>query len=700
MRNLLLLFLLLPITLFAQDFPFRHEIDTIPVQIAGWNIFQPFNFGLYCTTPGFADLNGDGNLDLAAGEYSGNLNYFQNIGSPQSAFFKFVTTNLDSLVASSNFQWYNDPRFCDIDADGDSDLFWGNGGRIFFYRNVGTPTQFSFVLEDSLFSYDQDVQNSALADIDADGDLDIFCGGWEGKILFAQNVGTPQDFVFTIVSEQFQNINVGYWSHPALCDIDGDGDYDLFIGNGDGNIWFYRNDGTPQQYNFTLVSNFWLGIYVGEKSAPEFCDIDGDGDYDLFVGREPFLGAPSAGDVFFYQNVGTPTNPQFQYVTSNYLTMDVGSDAFPQLVDVDADGTLDSMVGVGHHIRCYDNIGTATQPSFVLVDSAYGDIDLHDVMPYFCDIDADGDYDVVAGTSAIPGPPMLQLFQNVGTPQAPQFSCYPISLEPGNFWVIIAPSLADIDGDGDLDLFITDDTYGTGIWYYENTGTPTSPNFVFRTHNWQGISLLWAVQRYLRFHDIDADGDLDLFFNNWEGETANLRYYRNNGTPQNPQMTLVTSDYLPFEVITPCASFCDIDADSLTDLFVGDAYGGILFFHGVDTTGVAPFNPHSVPTDISLSLFPNPSNAGAVVRFTLPGAGLVRVGLFDVEGRNVGAHCVRPVGEAGGFQGARSAPLQETWFPTGTHDLRLDAKDLPSGVYLIRLDTGQQRVTGKVVILK
>ncbi|MCX6640983.1 MAG: hypothetical protein NTW14_10985 [bacterium] len=49
------------------------------------------------------------------------------------------------------------------------------------------------------------------------------------------------------------------------------------------------------------------------------------------------------------------------------------------------------------------------------------------------------------------------------------------------------------------------------------------------------------------------------------------------------------------------------------------------------------------------------------MRFTLPGAGLVRVELFDVEGRAVGAH----------------------W-----------------GVYLIRLDAGQQRVTGKVVILK
>ncbi|MCX6640780.1 MAG: T9SS type A sorting domain-containing protein [bacterium] len=84
----------------------------------------------------------------------------------------------------------------------------------------------------------------------------------------------------------------------------------------------------------------------------------------------------------------------------------------------------------------------------------------------------------------------------------------------------------------------------------------------------------------------------------------------------------------------------------------------------------------------TLSLFPNPSNAGAVVRFTLPGAGLVRVGLFDVNGRDIGA-----TSASGG------SPLQETWFPAGTHDLRLDAKDLPSGVYLVRLDAGQQRIS-------
>ncbi len=130
-----------------------------------------------------------------------------------------------------------------------------------------------------------------------------------------------------------------------MCDIDADSDYDLFIGNGNGNIWYYRNDGTPQEYLFTYVSNYFAGIAVGEMSAPEFCDIDADGDYDLFVGREPTYSQQHLGDVFFYENVGTPEIADFQYITSNYLTLDVGSDSRQQLVDIDADGDLDLFVG-------------------------------------------------------------------------------------------------------------------------------------------------------------------------------------------------------------------------------------------------------------------------------------------------------------------------------------------------------------------
>ncbi|MCX6640925.1 MAG: T9SS type A sorting domain-containing protein [bacterium] len=697
MRYLLFLFLLLPITLLAQDFPYQREIDTIPVTIGNWQPYSPWCMGSSASQPSFGDLDGDGDYDLIVGQFMGCIYYYQNTGSTQQPYLLMQT---ETLAGIDDDRGWVSPVLIDIDNDGDLDLFYSANGPEHFYRNDGSVSTFNFsFITDSIPGL---IGSWGLffIDFDADGDYDLFAGQGSGHICYYENTGSPTNFEFTLVTDYFSNIDVGTASDPVLCDIDDDGDYDLFIGELNGHLWYYRNDGTPQQYNFTLVSNYWLGIYVVEKAASEFCDIDGDGDYDLFVGREPNLGDPTHGDVFYYENVGTAQNPDFQFVTANYLTADVGYYANEQLIDLDHDGDLDLLVGSGHHIQYYKNIGSSLSPAFFLEDTAFAGIDLIDIQPFFCDIDADGDYDLFAGTTAIPGPPGMRLYLNQGTPQHSHFVLYSENFVPGNYFVIIVPTLADIDADGDLDLFITD--HQGHYFYYENTGTPQWPTFQFVTDNWQGLNGNIDYRRFLRFYDIDHDGDLDLFFfNNWnEPGGSNLRFYRNVGTPQNPSMVLVTRTFFPCEVIEPVPEFCDIDGDSLTDIFVGDLFGGILFFHGVDTTGVAPFNPYSVPKDISLSLFPNPSNAGAVVRFTLPGAGLVRVGLFDVEGRVVGAHCVRPVGEAGGFQGARSAPLQETWFPAGTHDLRLDAKDLPSGVYLIRLDTGQQRVTGKVVVVK
>ena len=67
-------------------------------------------------------------------------------------------------------------------------------------------------------------------------------------------------------------------------DIDADGDQDLFIGESSGAINFYRNVGTPSSPNFEFVSDKFSGIDIGRRSVPTFADLDQDGDQDLFVG--------------------------------------------------------------------------------------------------------------------------------------------------------------------------------------------------------------------------------------------------------------------------------------------------------------------------------------------------------------------------------------------------------------------------------
>ncbi len=99
------------------------------------------------------------------------------------------------------------------------------------------------------------------------------------------------------------------------------------------------------------------------------------------------------------------------------------------------------------------------------------------------------------------------------------------------------------------------------------------------------------------------------------------------------------------------------------------------------------------PSSFSLTVSPNPFNAATTLRFDLPQAGWVRLEVFDMNGRVVGARHASPAvgfGESG-LQG---------WYSAGTHEVTFDGSDLPSGVYLYRLQAGELSAAGKMVLLK
>lgn len=240
------------------------------------------------------------------------------------------------------------PTFADIDADGDLDVFIGErGGNTVFFRNTGSSTSPSFgTSQVNPFGFRSVGSDShpTFVDINADGDLDAFIGERGGNTFFFENLGTARNPVFTpsrIAPNPFNLTNVGGLSTPTFADIDGDRDLDAFIGNLQGNTVFFQNTGSPTRpsfFNNPQTNPFGLSD-VGLDSNPIFADIDKDGDLDAFIGNED-------GNTLFFQNTGSSTSPNFATPQANPFGLaNVGGFSSPTFADIDADRDLDAFIG-------------------------------------------------------------------------------------------------------------------------------------------------------------------------------------------------------------------------------------------------------------------------------------------------------------------------------------------------------------------
>jgi len=247
----------------------------------------------------------------------------------------------------------NGPAFVDINNDGDYDCFAGLGnGLTAYYQNNGSSTFPAFADWYSNAFGIYDVGNNAkpaFADMDFDGDYDLYAGEAGFQIFFLRNTGTSFSPNFTYVSTNPGGIaNLGGNVTPALVDIDDDGDFDLFTGEVYGNIYYYKNVGSKYNAIFSGAFTNPFGLSdVGNYSAPSFSDVDNDGDYDAFIGNQ-------IGNIIFFKNNGTSTDPDFGLpVTNPFGLSNVLSYASPTFIDINNDGQEDLFVGTGNGITYY-----------------------------------------------------------------------------------------------------------------------------------------------------------------------------------------------------------------------------------------------------------------------------------------------------------------------------------------------------------
>ncbi|WP_281085414.1 PKD domain-containing protein, partial [Methanosarcina acetivorans] len=262
-----------------------------------WTLNSNWNtpdIGKY-SSPAFADIDSDGDYDLMIGAYDGVTYCYENTGSSGSPEW---TLNSNWNAPAVGFV-ISSPALADLDGDGDYDLMIGAYDAVTYgYENTGTSGSPVWTANTSWNApYIGSITASpALTDLDGDGDFDLLIGSKSGVTYGYENTGSSDSPEWTLNSN-WNAPAVDTYSSPALADLDGDGDYDLLIGSMSGVTYGYENIGSSGSPEWTLYSN-WNAPDAGAKTSPALADLDGDGDYDLMIGE-------STGVTYGYENTET-----------------------------------------------------------------------------------------------------------------------------------------------------------------------------------------------------------------------------------------------------------------------------------------------------------------------------------------------------------------------------------------------------------
>ncbi len=345
----------------------------------------------------------------------------------------------------------------------------------------------------------------AAGDYDGDGDPDLFlCTGHAILDSYQEEANEYTNALwrndgngrFTDVTD-VAGLKASGWSNGAVfADYDGDGDLDIFVAR-HGPNWLYRNEGNGA---FTEVGKAAGVDHPGWGAGACFADFDGDQDLDLYVTNYAHFDiAEQKGTVDWFDK-GVKQFPQYFEPEDNVLYRNNGDGTFTDVtVEAGAQGT-------GRSLACIAG-----------------------------DFDDDGDLDIFVANDV----GFNNLLKNEGgkfTDVA--FEAGVAGNANGEFEASMGAAAGDYDGDGDIDLIVTNYAGEQNTLYRnEGGGIFTDGTASAGLRNQRIFDCVgWGVGLY----DLDLDGHLDLLvvnghvLSNWV-----LWYMRNfftSGKEDIPQM--------------------------------------------------------------------------------------------------------------------------------------------------------------------
>ena len=556
-------------TIVSAQFSYRLD-ETVAVEVDGVALQSPWIGGLNTAQFNSMDLDMDGDNDLVIYDRMGGkiVTFLNDNGA--YAYFPEYESFFPPLISN----WV---LLRDIDNDGRKDLFTGDVLGIRVYKNISDTQGIKW----ELFPF---FNGSARSEV-------LITKGLSGKI----------------------NLQMQFDDLPSIGDADGDGDLDIFCMDygGSGRVEFHKNFsveryGVPDSLDFELITKSWGGF--AECDCAEFAfnneDCGSSGGRTKHSGGKSLLAFDANGDskldmllseaecdkLSFLQNSATLESPVitdavlYPATPANFLLFPT-----PYLEDVDNDGINDLIVtpniasktDLGVDLRSsvwfYKNTGSNNLPNFNLIQKDFLQermLDLGDnAVPTLGDVEGDGDLDLFVSSNVFPG--RVTFFRNEGTATSPKFVQQDedyLSLSQYGFRNLKI-QLVDVNQDNKIDLAL----YGiplNSISPRLYTLTNTSSNGLdFAGAAPLQVDFALSTQENITLTDVSGDGKPDILKGKNNGS---LEYWRNTG---NMAFTLENAQYLNIGpdifATNPIPFVADLNLDGKPDLLLSDHRGFI-----------------------------------------------------------------------------------------------------------------------------
>lgn len=317
----------------------------------------PAGYGINVSNDGLEDLLIAPNARAGSRDVN-NVMYYRNTNN-QACGFEYV---VDSFLVQHTLDLGTDskPYFFDFNGDGLMDIVAGNYGyfrpfntyksTLTVLLNNGTSSSPSYVVSDEDYhnfsNFGLVAMHPAFGDLDGDGTQDMVVGELNGYLNYFKNTGTSQANFQSMTMPNMFGLDIGQYSAPFIYDVNGDSLNDLVVGRKDGKLSYYWNFGTKSMPNFSQDSantlfgqvNVTLPGYTEGYSTP-FLTRDSIGQLLLYSGS-------MRGTIFKYLvDTNNLRSGSFTLLDTDVLKQDVGSKSTFSLADLNGDGNLEYVVG-------------------------------------------------------------------------------------------------------------------------------------------------------------------------------------------------------------------------------------------------------------------------------------------------------------------------------------------------------------------